>query len=239
MINKNIAQYFRIKWSAHYKTVTETSKIDDTKSLVIANNQEYKFDDIIQETFSDNNCPNSVDAVRFVDNGCFFVEYKSGFRDNITVKNLQSPVKCTDYQGVECTRFYEFYCDARNKAKGALILALEMKAIESYVFLEKYILPLSGKPEDKIPLILHIVIDIDPVERMIEIQKEVLTEKESKNINIKKINDSFKRLKNCFKSYNKSYNDDYYFDEVKVWSSSEYEIYLKKILNKKTPSVSI
>lgn len=232
MINKNVEQYFSNEWSNYYKEVTETSKIDDKNSLIVAKNKEYKFDDIVKEIFVDNECPKSVDAVRFTDESCFFVEYKSGFRDKITVQNLRRPVECRQHPETLCTEFYEFYGDARNKAKGALIFALEMKAIESYVFLQQCILPLIVESGDKIPLILHIVIDIDPVERMIEIQKGVLTKKESKNINIEKINDSLRRLKNCFKPS----NDDYYFDEVKVWSSSEYGIYLSNLLNKVTSS---
>ncbi len=113
MTNHNLSDYLESKYSDTQKTITEISKPDNGKvSLVNCNKKMYCFDDISGSIYS-NGKPTSIDGVKVIGKDIFLVEFKSGFRQNITKNNFdvtkmtcpRFESKCSEVNGEECSEF--------------------------------------------------------------------------------------------------------------------------------------
>lgn len=111
--------------------------------------------------------------------------------------------------------------------------SIRFKAIESYITLEKQILPCC-KEADNFKLALLVVVDVDAVEdyesTLSELGGEHTPIKTTNNNEISNISDSLKSY--SLKKDKHEPNGYYYYDTIRVMSVEEFEKYFVSILNK-------
>ena len=234
MIYVNIKNFADTYWnnSKFKKTVSELSQQKSQKNLSLVEDdyQLYDFDEICRYYCNLSNSsskePASADALLITKKYLEVIEFKSGFARRITRENLtRSEVyKCPHLKDI-CKDYWDKFFEVREKEKDELKNNLKLKAVESYIFLEKQIFcnkncESLSKP---IQLKLKIVIDVDPV----TIEEEMLSSTKDKNFETlrKALRDSLKRFL-IQKDIN---NQGYYYDSIDVKSSLEFKSELNRL----------
>lgn len=108
-----------------------------------------------------------------------------------------------------------------------LVLNIRIKAIESYITLEKFIFPCCRPSEVHMELRFLVVIDEDSVEGMEDTLADLAGAAKVKDNAYFSIRKSLKRLIHC---QDKSGNQ-YFYDDVKVLSVTDFESYLRLLKN--------
>ena len=223
MINKNLPKYATERWGDYIVSVTEASKSQSGTSLVTSDVVIYCFDDICKSFFSGRDIPTSADGLQFPKGCVELVEFKSGFKQRIT-KEKFDPEKGTCKKAnppVICADYWETFWALQDKKKSQLIESIRAKAIESYILLEKHILPLCEDLEDgqKPQLVFTVVVDEDGVDGIEDTLAE-LAEVELKTGNsLSSIRQALKRLVN-----RRDANGlPYLYDRVEVLSAKDFE----------------
>ena len=226
MVAIDINTFAEENWSGYKKSVTELSKSKDA-SLVENDMELYCFDDVCADLYEQNKKPTSADA--FIINGknIELVEFKSGFKNKITKKNFdRERGKCPKTQEI-CKDYWKLFADKRKREVDELILNIRIKAVESYITLEKHIFP-SCQPSD-VPLSLKflVVIDEDGVDGIEDTLAELAGDKKANNNPYTSIRNSLLRLVNC------RYKDEnqYLYDNVEVLSVMDFQNHLRLLKN--------
>lgn len=217
MINLDIKGFADSHWIGNRKSVTMLSKSGDTgNSLVVCDEEQYCFDDI-SKTLND---ASSVDAIDFKKNGIELIEYKSGFADKISVdKYNPDRVKCPTHTGESCEEYWKIVCDNRKKDKEILKNNIKLKAVESYITLEKCVFPHCENATGPQEIKLTVVIDVDPMEEEVKIFSDLSgTECDRATEMISSIKESLSRflLKTDVKG------NVYYYDSIDVVGAKTY-----------------
>lgn len=227
MIYEDVKKYAEENWESYLKSVTESSRPDNGKSpLVEDDTQFYCFDDITKAMFREDNKPSSVDSINFFNEEIQFIEFKSGFVDEITRENytMDERSKCEKAGNIICNDYWGRFFKLREKEKKELIYILRLKAWESYHLFDKLILPYCDNTD--IPKVTHLIIVIDG--DSVETTKNILDDLASKKKN--PISIAKEAILSNFKRLDKSKNikEGYFlFDKIDVFSATEYKSMLK------------
>lgn len=134
--------YFHQKWNTKdfRGTVTKLSKPDKGKSLVISKFEMFNFDAIIRFV-SKPEQPSSVDGVYFSNGNLHLVEFKTGFYQKIRKDRFdfdEEEAKCPHIKSI-CEDYWKQFTDRQDREIDILYDSLKLKALETYLFLEKKI----------------------------------------------------------------------------------------------------
>ena len=173
MIAKDLFKYAISNWSCYKTSLTEISKNDTGHPLVESSIEAYNFDKIVKDLFPHADCPSSTDGVKFVGNSIQLIEFKSGFKQKISKQNFDvNKGTCTKSQKV-CPDYWNIFWENQERKINQLVESFKLKAIESYILLEKKVFPLCDDIEKPNNIILSIVIDEDGVDGIEDILADV------------------------------------------------------------------
>ena len=141
MTGKNVYQFATANWGDYKTTVSVASKNSSGMPLVESDFEIYNFDTICQSLFPGTENPTSADGIRFSNNNIPLIEFKSGFKQKITKNNFDIEQAKCDETGKVCDSYWELFWDNQKRKIKELISVIRLKAIESYVVLEKHVLP--------------------------------------------------------------------------------------------------
>ncbi|MDR0425211.1 MAG: hypothetical protein LBH39_07185 [Clostridiales Family XIII bacterium] len=146
-----LQKYAHQHWDDNYRaSFTKLSKIGDgPNSLVYDDTQLYNFDQICKGIFNEKGRPTSADGLALIHDGIAFIEFKSGFAQKMTEKKTNPKLRCEriqDYcENGNVTALFEksqkLLKKNRELEQSELLKSIRFKAIESYISLEKRILP--------------------------------------------------------------------------------------------------
>lgn len=235
MTSKDIFQYAQNNWNRHKKTITvisETGKMDNQGnpiSLVKSDLMIYCFDDISENIYQDKRKDKtaSVDGMIITNKVVYLVEFKSGFKRKITKENFDKTKMTCDQTKEFCEEYANLFLKNSNKEIVELKTNIQLKTIESYWTFEKEIFPFCQelqptKSNYRIEMI--VVIDGNSDDAMLAALAEL-----SKGTKTDKI---FSDINKSLKKYKKTKDgngNDYYYDEIKVMSTYEFEAFIKQI----------
>lgn len=223
MLTKNIDKFARENWlcERYYNTITKISDSGNGNSLVTSPKKMFWFDHISSDLYtSKNNIPTSADGIIITERAIYFVEFKSGFKKKITTKNLNGDKASCPHKGDICKDYWELFFKVQKKETEQLIASIRDKAIESYITLEKRLIPqfIDLDESQKYRLVFVAVIDENEIDNM-EATLGDLCSKESISNNC--FSDIRKSLQRCMNQKDVC-GYDYYYDEIKVMSSSDF-----------------
>jgi hypothetical protein len=163
MMPKNLPQYILENWERYKVTISDASKSDVGVSLVESEEEIYNFDQVCKDFFAGKNVPTSADGVQIQGRNVELVEFKSGFKQRVTKDKFDPDKGTCKSAGKVCTDYWNLFWENQDRKRAQLISSVRTKAIESYVFLEKHILPrcLDYTEGGKMKLVFTVVIDED------------------------------------------------------------------------------
>ena len=222
MMTKNISMYAQNNWLSdrYYNTISRISDPGNGQSLVQSSKKIFWFDNISSDLYPGNhNLPTSADGVIITDRMICFVEFKTGFKKKITKQNFDADkVTCEHIHDI-CYEYLDLFIKNQRTETEQLICSIRDKAIESYITLEKKLLPICALVGDqKYKLVFIAVIDGNGEDDM-EATLGELCSKEPSHENC--FNDVRKALKRCANQKDAA-GQDYYYDEIKVMSPAEF-----------------
>lgn len=235
MIKKDFQRYATQTWQddSYIKSLSEISRPGSKKAPLIDRSEKvYCFDSICNEIYPENK-PTSADGLFFCNNTAYFVEFKTGYKKIITKDNYCiEQAKCPSNNST-CQEHQKWFFALQNKETEELNQSIKFKAIESYITLEKQILPLCESNGKKFFIKFYVVIDADDT---IEHYENILfglsenhkpTKTEKSNI-ISKLENSLCNYK--LKKDKNSPENDYFYDEIKIMTAREFEMFFDGLL---------
>lgn len=226
MITKDVAQYAQTQWAEHRVSITECSQDDRGHALVKDDGMLYHFD-AISNSLYDKRKPSSADGLAITDKRVSLIEFKSGFRDHITKEGFDADKgKCEHIQKV-CEDYFKLFGKKRKLEKRQLIDSVHLKAIESYMTLEKRILPCCPDGNRNRQLVLVVVLDADPVD-VIEDTLSGLTASTSEPEPKKELTpyenviSSVRSALSFLCKQRDASGQPYYYDQIEVMSASDF-----------------
>lgn len=224
MTRKNISKYIQENWDEKKTSVTEASKeTEHGKPLVKSEKEVYNFDRVCKELFPEDSRPSSVDAVQIQGRLIELIEFKSGFGRIITKKSFKKELcECNKFDPPEfCQEYGNLLLKSSEKMKAELIDSLKLKAVESYILLEKHIFPHCEETENIKGFRINYVVVVDANgEDGIEDTLAGLVGKESDTNNT--LNDIRQALKR-FYSRKDVQGESYLYDFVEVLSAEDFK----------------
>lgn len=226
MVTKNLPQYATEKWEDYIISVTEASKSQSGTPLVTSDADIYCFDGICKDLFQGRDASTSADGLRFRNGNIELVEFKSGFKQRVTKEKFDPEVgacKKTNPPSI-CEDYWNTFWDLQSKKRTELIESIKLKAIESYIVLEKHVFPKCANWEDgkKSQLILTVVVDEDGVDGIEDILAEAAeTDLQTDNC-LSSIRQSLKRLV----KRQDANGDSYFYDHIQVFSAKDFVNYI-------------
>lgn len=222
MIKKDIKAYADIKWSEYLETVSQISmNKNSNKSLVSNEFKLYNFDSICENLFHihTSTIPTSVDGVLITSNAVELIEFKSGFKQRITKKNFNKEKGTCPYSKDICKDYWKYFFDSQNRQRRELIDSIRLKAIESYITLEKQILPqCDDLDSNSLQMNLTVVVDEEGVDSMEDILLELSNDIEAEDNCYRAIRDALSRLRDCISAD----GNTYYYDKIEVMSAKDF-----------------
>ena len=224
MITKDIGSYISTECKDSLKSITKLSKSKGNVSLVLDERKLYDYDEITEKLHNYIKCPASADSVLIKGKLVAFIEFKSGFKKRITKKNFQLDKLTCPYDKKKewvCKEYGKLLLDKLELESRELLDSIKMKAIESYITLEKKIIPLCEDitSKKKIRLSYWVVVDYeDSAIDMLEDTLAELGEISSEDNPISDIKNSLGR----FVGQRDVDNQSYYYDEVEVFTPEEF-----------------
>lgn len=235
---KDLEKYACEHWHQFKSAITNISKSDNGNSLVKSSVEIYNFDSICKAVFGKATVPSSADGLMLTTKNIVLIEFKSGFRKKITKENFRTEIDLCEYLHKEnmdrCehleriyTKYKDLFFKQQKNEDHELISSIRLKAIESYITLEKQIFP--NCPTSNKPTRLHfiVVIDEDPVDSMERILDDLSSKKTTQKNYSVAIRQSLRRL---VKQHDAKHNP-YYYDEICVFSVQEFSQYLSQLTN--------
>lgn len=228
MVTKDVQSYATNNWSQFLKPISELSKTGKGTSLVESSEELYSFDDICKSFYKNKKVPTSADALRVTNRTVEFVEFKSGFEQKISKNNFDlEKGTCTILGGI-CKDFWSCFSNLQKANRKELIYAIRIKALESYITLEKQILPLCQDTTADVRLKLIIVVDVDAVDGMEDTLSDLAVKEPPEGNSISDVRKALLRLINLHDAE----NNTYLYDCIEVLSAQDYLNSLKAKNNK-------
>lgn len=225
MISKDVHTFVKTNWKDKVDTISNISSSGNRRTAgekrILVNNDAciYSFDDINRSLYSKDK-PDSVDGLFFIRNKICFVEFKTSFRKIVTRENYLSTMRIPCDES-ECEGYKKLFFKNQDNETKIIQDSVRIKALETYITLEKKMLPQCPDSSGKMNLYLYIVIDEDPVDTM-ESTLTDLTDGQKKNA---QKNSTCSKLRNSLKRYIKAKDytgNEYFYDEIKVMSAIEF-----------------
>lgn len=223
MITKDLRTFAESTWQDYRESVTELSKSHGSGvSLVTSGQMLYNFDHICEDQFIDGDVPTSADALAVTTNSVELIEFKSGFRQKIRKDNLDPAKAICQHTHEICGSYWDLFFENQKRKLRELISSVRLKAIESYVTLEKCIFPLCRELHGAryLRLKLIVVIDEDGVDAMEDTLAELAGTQVSSNC-YADVRRALSRLRNKIDAAGNSY----YYDDIEVMSSHDFQNY--------------
>lgn len=233
MIDKDLQQYVAQTWQGdkYIKPLSEISKPENKKTPLVNRHEKIYCFDCISKKIHGKDKPCSVDGLFFYKNTAYFVEFKTGFKKKITRKNYnEDKAMCPRYKH-PCKDYGDLFFKNQDKETEELKSSIKFKAIESYITLEKQILPCCQEV-GKCKLVLLVVVDVDAIEdyenTLSDLGKEYIP---SETVNSNEIDSISNALNNYrLKKDKHSPPYDYYYDEIEVMSADEFNRHFDNLL---------
>ena len=220
MLERDLLSYAETNWNDFIKPVSDISKNEHTHiPLVMGAELLYNFDAVTDSLFSPEKKPASADGMKISANRVEFIEFKSGFKRKITTNSFDERKAECKYTRRVCEDYWNLFFKEQKKERSELISSIRLKAIESYITLEKHILPKCQQTDSRCPLIFTVVIDEDAVEVMEDTLAEVAGAKETKGNPFSEIRSSLQRLTDNRDADGKAY----FYDSVEVLSAVDFQ----------------
>ncbi len=220
MTINELESYFNKKWNSKdfRESVTQLSKSDKGYSLVKSKFEMFNFDAITQDIYESEQ-PSSVDGIYFSKGNLHLVEFKTGFYQKVRKGRSDfndNTAKC-DCLGSVCDKYWNEFTKRQDKEIEILLDSLKLKALETYLFLEKQIGFIKNK-SDSGRVILQIVIDENGIDGM-ETGLSDLADS-----SISRVNKSMQR----FKKQRDINQNIYCYDEIEVYTGDGFSHILNK-----------
>ena len=228
MSNELLIKELNDKYNDLIKTITILSKPDKGDSLVTSEQEFYDFDMICERIFGEKNCPTSADCLYVTENEITLIEFKSGFYDKMSKDNYEPELlRCRKFyeENYECIEYKKLLKKKYKKERKILKDSLKLKAIESYVTLEKKMLGLNNTDNNRNEIEIKYIVVIDGnsediIENILLDLTHINTKtKKSKNVNVfDSVRDSLKR----YELKHDSLGNKYLYDDIKVYPQIEF-----------------
>lgn len=220
----NFQQYAIQEWNGNnfIKPISDISKSDNGNSPLVDRPEKIFCFDLICEDIYKKNKPASVDGLFFCKDTAYLIEFKKGFKKKITKENFHQE-NCPTYN-TPCKDYAPLFFKNQKMETEALVSSLKFKAVESYLTLEKQILPCC-QDSGNCRLVLFVVVDIDAVEEY----ESILYEASEGNASFQsKVNNDLNSISQSFQNYRRKQDKhspccDYFYDDIKVMSVKEFE----------------
>lgn len=224
MIKQRLLDYAKTHWERYKTTVSDCSKSDGNKPPLVQSSEEvYDFDEICRALFPRSSPPSSADGIFVHPKSIALIEFKSGFKKTITKENFDaSKARCKWIDGV-CDDYWQLFFKHQKTETSQLIDSIRLKAIESYLTLEKHILPQCQSEGSPTLLKYVVVVDGDAVDTMEDTLAGLAGREEVEDNHISRIRQALSRLKNK----RDANGDTYYYDRIEVMSAEEYSSRLR------------
>ncbi len=218
MIYGDIATYAENNWANALKPINEISEGIVTDEALF-----YSFDDIVESMFRRGFAPTSADCIIITDKNVEVIEFKQGFKRNISNKNFdENKCKCPRDEEIICKDYAALLFKCGRKEIEELKTSIRSKAIESYIALEKDILPKCEHKEMQHRIKFIAVVDAESVDAMEDTLSELAGHDGAEENDISSIKQSLQRLK---------IGDPkgYYYDDISVLTPYEFQKHLKQL----------
>lgn len=221
MNTEEIRAYLFRQYQEFLEPISRLSTSTKRKILVSDHRELFNFDKISEKIYSSKK-PSSADSIYISENEVILIEFKSGFKKVITKNNFDiSKIACPDDSARPCYDYAKLLFQKQKCESRELLDSIRLKAIESYITLEKEILPFCSDSYGllkKRKFIFCAVVD-DYIDSMEDTLNE-LSGKSSDNNTITSIKNALSRL---------ILHKNYYYTEIKVFSPYEFIQYLNEI----------
>lgn len=221
----SIQNYLAEHFQDCLEAVSEIAKSDgDQPSPIQSAQLMYSFDKINKRIYPESACFCSADAL-FVRKNCIeLIEFKTGFKRRITKQNWK-PEKagCDHLQGGICEDYWKLFWKLEDCEKGALIDSIKDKAVESYVTLEKHILP-QQQGSSPIQLRYIAVIDSESMEDYEDALSGLSNMKTTPTNSIGQVKNALSKLCRC----KDCEGSPYYYDDIVVCSFQYFQSHLSQ-----------
>lgn len=219
----DVKTYLNAEFGEHISTISTVSSSDNGNILVDSGKQVYSFDKIKDQLYTGQaQKPSSVDALYFIDDTLELVEFKSGFKKTITKATFDDQKAKCEYNdhGITCKYLLKWSESINEKQDEVLKQNLKLKAIESYLILDKKIFSECDTHPSKVAL--KIVIDCNGVDAIAELEK---TQGYLAGKGNESIVDSLKKM---LKPYIKKPTNDYFYSQIDVMYDQSFKEYIDK-----------
>lgn len=219
----DVKTYLNAEFGEHISTISTVSSSDNGNILVDSGKQVYSFDKIKDQLYTGQpQKPSSVDALYFIDDTLELVEFKSGFKKIITEANFDDQQAKCEYNdhGITCKYLLKWSKIINKSQDEVLKRNLKLKAIESYLILDKKIFSECDAHPEKVSL--KIVIDCNGVDAIDELAKTQGNLAGNGNESI------IDRLKNMLKPYIKKQTSDYFYSKIDIMYDQSFKKYIEK-----------
>lgn len=219
MLTKDLLSYAVTNWGSFKATVSVISENDHTHvPMVTGDELLFHFDKISEALYTQGKAPTSADGLEITPRGVEFIEFKSGFKRKITKNNFDEKRGwCKDGEKV-CIEYWDLFFKEQEKEIAELISSIRFKAIESYITLEKHIIPKCQQTDVHIPLNFVVVIDESGIDSTEDILAELAGEDDIKDNHFAAIRSALRRLT----GQRDADGNEYYYDHIEVLSASDF-----------------
>lgn len=225
MIWKDLQSYVVARWGKYLASVTQLSRggpgnVSLVKSVV----QMYNFDDICADLFPPKKAPTSADGIEITASSVRFVEFKSGFKKKITKYNFDEEAGYCETTQTVCKDYWDLFFKKQEKETNELIASIRFKALESYLTLEKQLLPRCQSAPKPIPVTFTAVIDGDAVENMVDTLAGLSGKRDVQDTAFARVKKALSRLEGL----QDAEGNIYCYDKIEVLSAQDYENQLRQ-----------
>jgi len=225
MVTRDLRGYAQAHWQT--ESVTEVAKSSPEKLFVESEKEIYNFDRISARIYQGckNVNPTSADGLMFTKAGIELIEFKSGFQQRITKQNFnEEKGRCAD-AGKVCRRYWSLFFRNQETERRVLLNSIRTKAIESYITLEKELLPRCPPSEIHSSLRLLVVIDAESMESYEDTLAGLAGQPEAKDNPLSSVRQSLRRLL----GRRDACGNPYLYDEISVLSVVDFQNYLRRL----------
>lgn len=227
--NISLKNFLESNYSSYLDTITNLSR-SNKKEFIIDSRKLYNFDKMICEFYNEQNKPKSADALFILENSILFIEFKTGFKDNVKIKNLNENEYCNNcYDEIIyaiCNEKFKYFIQSKKLSKEDKKKGLFLKIAESYIIFKTQLLPKYLNEayfnNSNYKFLFWIVID-NPVDAI------HISYKKNNNYNDEK-NNILIDIQNSIKRFYDKHNLSYY-DEILVLNQYTFLDKINKFFN--------
>ena len=150
------------------------------------------------------------------------IEFKSGFKKNITRDNFSEEKGWCEAGNKVCKEYWDLFFKNQQKETSELISSIRDKAIESYIAFEKHIFPECLELNKEVVFKLIVVIEGDEVDAFEDSLADVSGGKYIEDSQIGAVRSALKRLI----AKKDALGNSYFYDEIVVMTAHDFKHYI-------------